>query len=603
MVGVVLLAAPLRAQVADRHHPRQRQGRAGGRRPGRDRHRHQPRHAVFPQHGHGRRGAVRPAAAAGRQLQGRGHARRLQELLADRHRRSRSAATRASTRRSSSAPSSEVVSVVADAPLVETDSASLSRTVGPERGAEPAAGQPRPLLAAEHHRRRHQQRQLELARRPRAADDDQRIAAARRWARVNFQLDGGNNTAGLRGTGNPAPNPEAVQEFRVLTNSYAAEYGRYSAGVVDVVTKSGTNQFHGAAFEFFRNEIAERAALGAARASTPTKDPLDRNQFGGGVRRPDPEGQDVLLRQLLGPAPGGDLLPEHRRRADGARARRRLLAVGASSRDDPADGPAVPRRHHSRRRASTPAARTIQEQIRPAVEPAQQLLRGAARPTRSTPTRRRSSSITTLSPTALARAELLLPEGHRHAAAVGSTGNIPWVDRDFKWKQHNLNVADTWTLSPTTINQLRVTYMRQFGGRVNNPTTSLGDLNSKFTIQGDPDAAAAHRHRLLHRPDVDRRPRRRQQLLSRQGQPDRWSRGQPLVQARRRGVVREDRPRHAARQLRRLHLQRQQDRQRLRRLPARPAGDDDAGRADPEDRQRLRTSACSRRTTSASIRA
>ena len=71
---------------------------------------------------------------------------------------------------------------------------------------------------------------------------------------VNFQLDGGNNTAGLRGTGNPAPNPEAVQEFRVITNNYAAEYGRYPAGVVDVVTKSGTNQFHGAAFEFFRNE-------------------------------------------------------------------------------------------------------------------------------------------------------------------------------------------------------------------------------------------------------------------------------------------------------------------------------------------------------------
>ncbi len=81
---------------------------------------------------------------------------------------------------------------------------------------------------------------------------------------VNFQLDGGNNTAGLRGTGNPAPNPEAVQEFRVITSSYAAEYGRYPAGVVDVITKSGTNQFHGAAFEFFRNEVAQRETLGAA---------------------------------------------------------------------------------------------------------------------------------------------------------------------------------------------------------------------------------------------------------------------------------------------------------------------------------------------------
>jgi len=66
------------------------------------------------------------------------------------------------------------------------------------------------------------------------------------------------------------------------------------------------------------------------------------------------------------------------------------------------------------------------------------------------------------------------------------TGNIPWVDRDFEWTQHNVNLADTWTLSPTTINEFRATYTRQFGGRVNNPTTSLGDLNSKFQIQGDP---------------------------------------------------------------------------------------------------------------------
>jgi hypothetical protein len=66
------------------------------------------------------------------------------------------------------------------------------------------------------------------------------------------------------------------------------------------------------------------------------------------------------------------------------------------------------------------------------------------------------------------------------------TGNIPWVDRDFAWKQHNVNLAHTWTLGPSMFNQLRGTYVRQFGARVNNPTTSLADLNSKFTPQGDP---------------------------------------------------------------------------------------------------------------------
>ena len=96
---------------------------------------------------------------------------------------------------------------------------------------------------------------------------------------VNFQLDGGNNTAGLRGTGNPAPNPEAVQEFRVITSNFAAEYGRYPAGVIDVVTKSGTNQLHGAAFEFFRDE-ALNAKRWAPPGATSAKDPLDRNQYG-----------------------------------------------------------------------------------------------------------------------------------------------------------------------------------------------------------------------------------------------------------------------------------------------------------------------------------
>ena len=148
----------------------------------------------------------------------------------------------------------EVVSVVADAPLVET---SIGRAVADgraERSPESAAGQPRPVLAAE---RSPAASPATRARTRSAVPSSSRPSTdrrRRRSARVNFQLDGGNNTAGLRGTGNPAPNPEAVQEFRVITNSYSAEYGRYPAGVVDVVTKSGTNQFHGALFEFFRDE-------------------------------------------------------------------------------------------------------------------------------------------------------------------------------------------------------------------------------------------------------------------------------------------------------------------------------------------------------------
>jgi len=145
----------------------------------------------------------------------------------------------------------ESISVVADAPLVDTSSASLSRTVGQNEVLNLPL---RDLYSL-----------LSLTSGVTSNDNSNSLGGPEQLTTINgsqraqigsvsFQLDGGNNTAGLRGTGNPAPNPEAVQEFRVITNNFAAEYGRQPAGIVDVVTKSGTNEFHGAAFEFFRNE-------------------------------------------------------------------------------------------------------------------------------------------------------------------------------------------------------------------------------------------------------------------------------------------------------------------------------------------------------------
>ena len=296
VLGALLLATPRR--------PRSRPGTilgnvkdsSGAAVPAAHGHRHQPRHAVLAHHDDRRRGPIRAAAAARRQLQGRSHADRLQELLADRH-PARGGPQRAHRRRRSSRAASPRSSRWWPTRRSSRPTRpSLSRTVGQNEVLNLPAGQPRPLLAAQHHRRRDQQRELELARRPRAAHDHQRLAAAPRSARVNFQLDGGNNTAGLRGTGNPAPNPEAVQEFRVITNNYAAEYGRYPAGIVDVVTKSGTNQFHGAVFEFFRNEKLN-AKRWAPPGRTAAKDPLDRNQYGAALGGPIQQGQDVLLRR------------------------------------------------------------------------------------------------------------------------------------------------------------------------------------------------------------------------------------------------------------------------------------------------------------------
>ncbi len=96
---------------------------------------------------------------------------------------------------------------------------------------------------------------------------------------VAFYLDGGNNITGMRNYGNPAPNPDAIEEIRVDTNAFAAEYGQFSGAVVSVITKSGTNQFHGSLFEFNRN-----TDFNAYTWSIPApkfKAPYHRNNFGG----------------------------------------------------------------------------------------------------------------------------------------------------------------------------------------------------------------------------------------------------------------------------------------------------------------------------------
>lgn len=98
---------------------------------------------------------------------------------------------------------------------------------------------------------------------------------------VNYYLDGGTNMTGLRNTGNIAPNPDAVEEFRVITNNYDAEFGRFAGGVVNILTKSGTNQIHGSLFEFLRNTDLNANTWGAT-----SKPPLHRNQFGGSVGGP-----------------------------------------------------------------------------------------------------------------------------------------------------------------------------------------------------------------------------------------------------------------------------------------------------------------------------
>src|SRR5438067_7732226 len=98
---------------------------------------------------------------------------------------------------------------------------------------------------------------------------------------TTYLMDGGTHNDVFNNLNLPLPFPDAVQEFKVETSSLPAQYGQHSAGAVNVVTKSGTNELHGDAFEFVRN-----AEFNARDFFAPVRDNLKRNQFGGTLGGP-----------------------------------------------------------------------------------------------------------------------------------------------------------------------------------------------------------------------------------------------------------------------------------------------------------------------------
>ncbi|MGI8960882.1 MAG: carboxypeptidase regulatory-like domain-containing protein [Bryobacteraceae bacterium] len=92
----------------------------------------------------------------------------------------------------------------------------------------------------------------------------------------NFNVNGGDANDQFLNSAAIQPSPDTIEEFRVLTNTFDAEYGRNSGSVVNVVTKGGTNTFHGDVYEFFRNK-----ALNTRGFFDTEKGKFNQNQYGG----------------------------------------------------------------------------------------------------------------------------------------------------------------------------------------------------------------------------------------------------------------------------------------------------------------------------------
>jgi hypothetical protein len=176
--------------------------------------------------------------------------------------------------------SKEVVEVSSEAPLVDTTSTQLGAVVNDRAISE------LPLNA----RDTYQFLQLQPGVMSTVGSSNSIVYGSDRAGAVsvnggrgrsnNFSVNGGDANDLFVNLPTVQPSPDSIEEFRVLTNTFDAEYGRNSGSVVNVVTKSGTNSFHGNMYEFFRNKVlnANSYCFSSDQCSKPK---FNQNQFGG----------------------------------------------------------------------------------------------------------------------------------------------------------------------------------------------------------------------------------------------------------------------------------------------------------------------------------
>jgi len=335
---------------------------------------------------------------------------------------------------------------------------------------------------------------------------------------VAFYLDGGKNITGMRNYGNPAPNPDAIEEFRVETSAFSAQYGQFSAAVVSVITKSGTNKFHGGLFEFNRNTAFNawqwHPAAGAIKA------PYHRNNFGGTFGGPIKHDKAFIfgsyagLRQVQGAVVSGAVVPTAAERLGDFTADTTLttlvylpgtahiaanLANGANAGpgcQPAAIGPATAGYCMPASLLDPTAANFLN--VKNTIGVSVPLPNGAQ------VTKTGGGQYSTIYVTPTDEDEFLGKfdqnigdKDHLSATYFYSNtkstpsggGNILWTGNRSKSVQMNANISDVHSFSPNTANQAWVTFTRAMGGRVLIPVTGPGDqtlasFGSNFQIQG-----------------------------------------------------------------------------------------------------------------------
>jgi Carboxypeptidase regulatory-like domain len=375
----------------------------------------------------------------------------------------------------------ERISVTGDAPLVETSTNEMGGLVDQKRVADlPLNGRNTQSLVSlipgmENLQTGNSQ----------GFQENKVVANGQRAEDSSFLLDGGDNTSPLRNYGNDVPNPDAIQEFRVITNNYSAEYGRTVGAVVNIVTKSGTNQFGGTLFEFLRNR-----SFNARNFFQAATTPLVQNQFGGTFGGPVIKNKTFFFasveafRRRTSAFNNSALVPTVAQRAGDFSANvdrnGKLIVI-----KDPLTGQAFPNNTIPTNRLS-PVAQNYLKLAVGSLQPiplpnAPQFGPNALTQQVAAPTDNKRY---------LFKGDHLFSEKHK------LTGSYFWsniadgarfltatdfIRRTILSGQQNLNLHEYWIISPTKLNNFGLTYGRTSGNRYVTPdTVSWADLGSKF---------------------------------------------------------------------------------------------------------------------------
>jgi hypothetical protein len=304
---------------------------------------------------------------------------------------------------------------------------------------------------------------------------------------VSFYLDGGSNITGIRNYGNQLPNPDALEEFRVETSNFSAQYGHMSSAVITAVTKSGTNKFHGSLFEFNRN-----TNFNATPWNSTSKAPYHRNNFGGVIGGPIKRDKAFFLfsyaglRQVVGQQLTGGVMPTAAERlgdftADSFKVdlpgtKTQVVGTNSAPNCQAAKPNCIP-----------------QSLLDPTVANILNTAKLIPLPNSSGNTYVGFFTGPTNDDEYLGKYDQSIG-GSDHVAVtyfyVKTTQNafgngpIPWDINQSYTGQTNANVSEVHTFSPSTANQAWLSFTRAAGGRVNLPATDLGKFGSDFTIQG-----------------------------------------------------------------------------------------------------------------------